>query len=327
MRVSIIVPTFAGAELLARHLPDVCAEAVEVAGGAEVIVVDDGSPGGGGEIAAVAAALGSAVRVVRRSANGGFAAAVNEGVAAARGECVLLLNDDMRVEPGCLAALLDALDSRPELFAVTPVILNLAEGFVESTTALRFHRGVFDVVLPGRAGAAPAAAGAVREIAFACGGALLCRRDELVALGGSDAAARAVLLGGRRPRLARALRRAGDRRVRRRPRPPRARAHHRPAPAGAGAPHLRAQPPAVHLAAPRRRERLGAPPAVAAAPCPRRARAPRRRRGGLPLALVWLPAVAAARRRARPARARSAALLRDVIAGGSAGWPRFSPRA
>ena len=289
-----------------------CAEAVEVDGGAEVIVVDDGSPGGGGEIAAVAAALGSAVRVVRRSANGGFAAAVNEGVAAARGECVLLLNDDMRVEPGCLAALLDALDSRPELFAVTPVILNLAEGFVESTTALRFHRGVLDVVLPGRAGAAPAAAGEVREIAFACGGALLCRRDELAALGGLSPLLAPfywedVDLGWRARCAGRAIAECGDARVLHE----HARTIGRLA-AGARAPHLRAQPPAVHLAAPSRRRRLGAPPGVAAAPYPCRARAPRLRRGG-----AAARARAAAGRRGRAAAtAAGARSLRGAAARG-----------
>ena len=327
MRASIIVPTFNGAELLARHLAGVRAEALEVHGGAEVIVVDDGSAGGGAAIARIAGELGPPVRVIRRGANGGFAAAANDGVAAARGECVLLLNDDMHLEPGCLAALLAALGARSDLFAVTPVIVNLAAGFVESTTALRFHRGVFDTVLPGRLGLAPLAAGELRPIAFPCGGALLCRRDELLALGGfsplfSPFYWEDVDLGWRAQRSGRGVAECGNARV----------LHEHARTIGRLAPgrvrriyernrllltwlHLYgAAAWARHLAwlLPRTLAALARRDSAAAA---------------LPLALGRLAAVVAARRRLRPTRARSAALLREVIAGGDAGWPGFSPRA
>src|SRR3989442_1473178 len=44
--------------------------------------------------------------------NVGFAAAVNEGIRAARGELVALLNNDTEVDPGWLEALVAALDRR-----------------------------------------------------------------------------------------------------------------------------------------------------------------------------------------------------------------------
>jgi GT2 family glycosyltransferase len=327
MLLSIVVPTFSGADLLSRHLPAARAEAVEVEGGAEVVVVDDGSPGDGTAIAAAVAALGAPVRLVRRAANGGFAAAVNDGVAAARGELVLLLNDDMRLEPGCVAALVAALAGRPDLFAVVPVILNLAQGFVESTTALRFHRGVLDVVLPGRAGAAPAPPGSLREVAFACGGALLCRRADLAALGGfapllSPFYWEDVDLSLRARRGGRGIAECGDARVlhehaRTIGRLPAARVRRvyernrllatwvHLAGAGAWARHLAWLLPRT-LAAVARAD------AAAAA---------------LPLAIARLGAVREARRELRPTRAHAAALLRDVINAGDTGWPPATPPA
>jgi GT2 family glycosyltransferase len=327
MRVSIIVPTFGSAELLARHLPAVCAEALEIAGGAEVVVVDDGSPGGGREIAAVAAALGPPVRVVRREENGGFAAAANDGVAAAIGECVLVLNDDMRVEPGCVAALLGAVASRPDLFAVTPVILNLAEGFVESTTALRYHRGVFDVVLPGRAGAPPAAAGELRGIAFACGGALLCRREEFLALDGFSLLLAPfywedVDLGWRARRAGRAIAECGDARVLHE----HARTIGRLAPARVRRVYERNRLLLtwLHLAGAGAwaRHLLWLLPRTLAALARRDAAA-----AALPLALARIAAVAAARRRMKSTQSRAAALLGEVVTGGDAGWPPVLPPA
>jgi GT2 family glycosyltransferase len=327
MRVSIVVPTWNGAELLARHLASVRDEAAEVAGGAEVVVVDDGSDSGGSEVARIVREVGAPARVIRRERNGGFAAATNEGAAGALGQHVFFFNDDMRPEPGCLAALLAALEARAELFAVTPLVLNLAEGFTESTTAVRFHRGVFDAVLPGRSGAAPLAAGELRRIAFPCGGALLCRRDELLALGGFSPLFAPfywedVDLGWRARRAGREIAECGDARVLHehartigRLPPSRVRRVYERnrllftwlhlAGAGAWVRHL------LWLL-PRTLAALARNDAAAAA---------------LPLALVRIAAVAAARRRMRPTRSHAAALLREVVARGDAGWPSALPSA
>jgi GT2 family glycosyltransferase len=77
----------------------------------EVIVVDNGSGDGSADLAERAFGC----RVIRNSENRGFCAANNQGIAAARGEFVALLNNDAEAEPGWLAALLAAFDDRPDI--------------------------------------------------------------------------------------------------------------------------------------------------------------------------------------------------------------------
>ena len=73
----------------------------------ETIVVDNGSSDGSAELAE----REFGARVIRNAENRGFCAANNQGIAAARGEFIALLNNDAEAEPGWLAAL------RARLFA------------------------------------------------------------------------------------------------------------------------------------------------------------------------------------------------------------------
>jgi GT2 family glycosyltransferase len=67
----------------------------------ETIVVDNGSTDGSAEMAE--REFGAIV--LRNRENRGFCAANNQGIAAARGDFIALLNNDAEAEPGCLAAL------------------------------------------------------------------------------------------------------------------------------------------------------------------------------------------------------------------------------
>jgi GT2 family glycosyltransferase len=85
----------------------------------ETIVVDNGSEDGSADMAE--AEFGA--RVIRNAGNRGFCAANNQGIAAARGEFVALLNNDAEAEPGWLAALDRARRRAPEVGMAASKIL------------------------------------------------------------------------------------------------------------------------------------------------------------------------------------------------------------
>ncbi|MCC6539785.1 MAG: glycosyltransferase [Bryobacterales bacterium] len=112
--ISVVVPSRNGRELLARLLPGLSEQRPD-----EIIVVDNGSDDG------TAAWLGREWPAVRVEVNReplSFARAVNRGIHAARCSHVLMLNNDMVVEPGFLAALRAPFDTVPNLFCSTAQI-------------------------------------------------------------------------------------------------------------------------------------------------------------------------------------------------------------
>lgn len=82
----------------------------------EVIVVDNGSRDR--SVPQVARAFPE-VAWIRNDTNRGYAIANNQGIDAARGRFVLLLNADCEVTPGALDALVDALEATPGAGAIT----------------------------------------------------------------------------------------------------------------------------------------------------------------------------------------------------------------
>ena len=104
--ISVVVPVFNGADVLATTLPAVLA----LEGVAEWVWVDDGSTD---ETAAVLARRAEPpARVVRLPANRGRAAARNAGAAAASGSVVVFLDADVEPPAHLATALADAA-SRP----------------------------------------------------------------------------------------------------------------------------------------------------------------------------------------------------------------------
>jgi len=107
-RVSVVIPTWDGAELLRKALASLAGQSFR---DFETIVVDNGSRD------ATAGMLEHEfpqVVVVRFPENRGFAPAVNAGVRAARGDIVALMNNDVEAESGWLAALVAALEEHPD---------------------------------------------------------------------------------------------------------------------------------------------------------------------------------------------------------------------
>jgi GT2 family glycosyltransferase len=162
--LSIVIPTSRAGQDLQRCLRSVAAEAYP---GLEVIVVDNGSRGVRAE----------GVRVIRNAENIGFVGACNQGIGAATGELVLLLNDDTVVEPGALHALVATLERHPAwgacqaklLLAEDPTRLDTAGSFL-TTTGFLIHRGAWQPEAPYHR---------EDEIFAAKGAALLIRRRAL----------------------------------------------------------------------------------------------------------------------------------------------------
>lgn len=88
----------------------------------ELIIVDNGSTDGTPKY------LDSIpeTRVIRNSENRGFAPAANQGIAAATGDQILLLNNDTIVTTGWLTGLLEALCDRDDTGLVGPVSNNVS---------------------------------------------------------------------------------------------------------------------------------------------------------------------------------------------------------
>jgi GT2 family glycosyltransferase len=104
----------------------------------EIIVVDNGSADG----SAAMAETEFGVRVIRNSENRGFCAANNQGIAAATGEFVALLNNDAEAEPGWLAALHRACSRAPEIgMAASKVLVWEEPARIDKTGHLIFPDG------------------------------------------------------------------------------------------------------------------------------------------------------------------------------------------
>ncbi|MCB1018555.1 MAG: glycosyltransferase, partial [Acidobacteria bacterium] len=102
--ISVIVINWNRRELLEACLRSLQAQLFQ---DFEVIVVDNGSHDGSLDTLDAVEARGE-LRCIKNDTNRGFCAANNQGIAAARGAWVALLNNDAEADPGWLAALADA---------------------------------------------------------------------------------------------------------------------------------------------------------------------------------------------------------------------------
>jgi glycosyltransferase involved in cell wall biosynthesis len=111
MLITIAVPTHNRPQLLCEALVSVAAQTHPEW---EVVVVDDGSIPPVSE-STLRELLGERFILVRNDQAQGIAAAKNAGIAAARGEVVLHLDDDDLLTPTALAQIAAAYDRHPEL--------------------------------------------------------------------------------------------------------------------------------------------------------------------------------------------------------------------
>jgi glycosyltransferase involved in cell wall biosynthesis len=100
--LSVVIPSRDGAARLPETLASIARQ--EVRSDVEIVVVDDGSSDDTAGAAARAALPWGPASVLRQETGRGRAAACNTGLAAARAAVIVLLDDDMTLEPGALEA-------------------------------------------------------------------------------------------------------------------------------------------------------------------------------------------------------------------------------
>jgi GT2 family glycosyltransferase len=174
--VSVVVANYAGDEVLDGCLASVTRQTHLPL---EVLVLDAGAT----ERAESIARTYGATRLAR--ANRGVGYLYNEGAGVARGELLLLLNNDVVLGEHCLERLVCELERDPGWFAADPRQLGFDGELVHGLATLR--RGpLFRHALPGFRLDLRAPAERASPTVSANGAAMLVRRDRLLELGGFD---------------------------------------------------------------------------------------------------------------------------------------------
>ena len=119
LSASVIIPNYNGLRFLHTCLSALRAQSYPAAL-TEIIIVDDASTDD--SVAAIRASFPEVI-VVRLARNRGLAAACNAGAAQARGDLLVMLNNDTEVEPGWLAALAAAATACPGAGAIASKML------------------------------------------------------------------------------------------------------------------------------------------------------------------------------------------------------------
>ena len=178
MSVSVIIVNWNGIQWLDRCLDALRRQGVP---SCELIVVDNASSDGSANLVR---SSHPDVRLIELDRNRGFAGGNNAGAASARSDYLVFLNNDTRVRPGWLQALIDVADRDPSVGLVTSQIVYMdapdvvdsaGDGYLRAGGGFKHFHG-----LPS------ASASSSREVFGACGGAFLIRRSLFETLGGFD---------------------------------------------------------------------------------------------------------------------------------------------
>jgi GT2 family glycosyltransferase len=167
--ITAVIPTRGGDDRLSRNLPSVVHALASSGDSWEVVIVDDGQ---------MLRAAPVGVRVVSLSASLGYGPAVNAGVAAALGDLLLILNDDVRLEETAVRRLREALPA-DGVFAVAPRIVSpLVRCGDEGGKTATFTSGLLEIE--------EAPASKTHPTLYPVGCCYLCRKATFLSLGGYD---------------------------------------------------------------------------------------------------------------------------------------------
>ncbi len=140
MKLSVVIVNWNVRELVRKCLDSLFLYASDIEH--EIIVVDNASGDGSADMIAATYPF---ARLIRNEENRGFAAACNQGAAAAKGEYVLFLNPDTRIQEGALHKLLAFAAERPQAGCVAPQLLN-DDGSVQPSVR-KFPGPLFSLLL------------------------------------------------------------------------------------------------------------------------------------------------------------------------------------
>ena len=174
--VSIIIPVYGQVKYTLECLGSILMHTSEVP--YEIIVVDDGSPD---ETEALVGSIDN-IRYIRNTANLGFLRSCNRGFKDARGEFVLLLNNDAQVSAGWLTALTQTFADFPDVGAVGPKVL-FPDGRLQEAGAIILPNCTTQMVGYEEDATLPKY-NYIRKVDYCSGVCLLVRASEFRELGG-----------------------------------------------------------------------------------------------------------------------------------------------
>jgi GT2 family glycosyltransferase len=171
-RVTVVIPTLAADAALRECLEGLGRQSRR---DFEVIVVDNSGTG----LVRAACRLPEGVRVIENERNVGFGAAVNQAYRASRAPFLATLNDDAVPAPDWIAALLEAVEARPDAGMCASRVV-LPDGRLDSAGMLLAGDGSSKQRGHGEP---PEAYAAAEEVFFPSGSAALYRRAMLEEIG------------------------------------------------------------------------------------------------------------------------------------------------
>lgn len=155
----------------------------------ETILVDNGSTDG--SPAAVEKQF-PGVRLVRNDMNCGFSIAVNQGLELATGRHLLVLNNDTKIVPGCLEAVVEFMDAHPDAGIVTPQLI-YEDGRLQNSIAnfpsfpeIFIGKTVLRMLFPGRYPSKLTTFEKPVEVESVVGAAMFVRKEVVDKIGGID---------------------------------------------------------------------------------------------------------------------------------------------
>lgn len=136
--ISVVIPNYNGIVLLPQVLPTVYAALNTIRLPSEIIIVDDCSTDG---TVAMLKEKFSGVKILQNEINSGFSVTSNKGIKAATYDWVLLLNSDVKLEPGYFEPLLKY-TSQAGVFGVMGRIIGWDDDEIQDGAKYPYFHGV-----------------------------------------------------------------------------------------------------------------------------------------------------------------------------------------